>query len=49
LAAGLREALAGGAVIKAMTESAYARAAEHSLDSLARRYLELYEPLLAKQ
>jgi phosphatidylinositol alpha-mannosyltransferase len=49
LAAALREALDGGPVIKAMTESAYERAAEHSLGSLARRYLELYEPLLAKQ
>jgi phosphatidylinositol alpha-mannosyltransferase len=49
LAGGLREALAGGPVIKAMTESAYERAAELSLDSLARRYLELYEPLLAKR
>jgi phosphatidylinositol alpha-mannosyltransferase len=49
LAAGLREALGGGPVIKAMTESAYERATEHSLASLARRYLELYTPLLAKQ
>jgi phosphatidylinositol alpha-mannosyltransferase len=49
LAAGLREALDGGPVIKAMTESAYERAAEHSLASLARRYLELYAPLLVKQ
>jgi phosphatidylinositol alpha-mannosyltransferase len=48
LAAGLRVALAGGPVIKTMTESAYARAGELSLGSLARRYLELYEPLLAK-
>lgn len=47
-AAGLREALGGGPTIKAMTESAYERAAELSLDSLARRYLELYAPLLAK-
>ena len=49
LAAGLRTALAGGPVIKAMEESAYARATELSLDSLARRYLEIYEPLLAKR
>jgi phosphatidyl-myo-inositol alpha-mannosyltransferase len=48
LAAGLCEALDGGPTIKAMTESAYERAAELSLDSLARRYLELYRPLLAK-
>ncbi|MGD0811855.1 MAG: glycosyltransferase family 4 protein, partial [Acidimicrobiales bacterium] len=49
LAVGLREALAGGPAIKAMTESAYERAAEHSLGALARRYLELYTPLLEKQ
>jgi glycosyltransferase involved in cell wall biosynthesis len=48
LAAGLREALDGGPAVKVMTESAYERAAELSLDSLARRYLELYTPLLAK-
>lgn len=49
LATGLREALAGGPVIKTMEESAYARAAEHSLDALARRYLALYESLLPTQ
>jgi len=47
LAAALRRALAGGPEIEAMRESALGRAAQHSLDSLARRYLELYEPLLA--
>jgi phosphatidylinositol alpha-mannosyltransferase len=46
LAAGLNVALAGGPEVKAMRESAYERAVEHSLDALARRYLELYEPLL---
>jgi phosphatidyl-myo-inositol alpha-mannosyltransferase len=45
----LREALAGGPQIKAMKESAYERAAEHSLDALAHRYLELYEPLLDRE
>ncbi len=48
LAAAIVEALADGTEIKAMRESAYERAAEHSLDSLGRRYLELYEPLLAR-
>jgi hypothetical protein len=40
--------LAGGPEIKAMRESAYERATEHSLNALARRYLELYEPLLSR-
>lgn len=48
LATALREALAGGPEIKAMRESAYERATEHSLDALAQRYLQLYEPLLAR-
>jgi phosphatidyl-myo-inositol alpha-mannosyltransferase len=48
LAAALTEALAGGPEIKAMRESAYERANEHSLSSLAGRYLELYGPLLAR-
>ncbi|HXW81578.1 MAG TPA: glycosyltransferase family 4 protein [Acidimicrobiales bacterium] len=47
LAAALVEALANGPEIKAMRESGYERASEHSLDSLGRRYLELYEPLVA--
>jgi len=46
LAAALRQALAGGPEIKAMRESAYERASEHSLRALAQRYLALYEPLL---
>ena len=46
LAAALSEALAGGPEVKAMSASACLRAAELSLDALARRYLELYEPLL---
>ena len=46
LASALREALAGGPDIKAMRESAYERAAEHSLDALAHRYLELYDRVL---
>ena len=48
LAGALREALAGGPQVAAMKESAHRRAAEHSLDALARRYLELYEPLLER-
>jgi glycosyltransferase involved in cell wall biosynthesis len=48
LAAALTEALAGGPEIKAMRESAHERANEHSLSSLAGRYLELYEPLLGR-
>jgi len=46
LAAALREALIGGPEVKAMQESAYERAAEHSLDALARRYLDLYQRAL---
>ena len=48
LATALRKALAGGPEIKAMRESAYERASEHSLDALARLYLELYEPQLTR-
>jgi phosphatidylinositol alpha-mannosyltransferase len=46
LARALTVALAGGPSVKAMKESAYERAAAHSLDALAHRYLELYEPLV---
>jgi phosphatidylinositol alpha-mannosyltransferase len=46
LAAALRRALAGGPEIEAMRRSAFERAAEHSMAALARRYLQLYEPLL---
>jgi phosphatidylinositol alpha-mannosyltransferase len=46
LAAALRQALAGGSGIEAMRESALGRAAQHSLEALARRYLELYQPLV---
>ena len=31
-----------------MRESAYERASEHSLDALATRYLDLYDPLLSR-
>ncbi|MGH9104612.1 MAG: glycosyltransferase family 4 protein [Acidimicrobiales bacterium] len=48
LARALEEALAGGPEVKAMKESAYERAAGHSLKALAARYLELYEGLLAR-
>jgi phosphatidyl-myo-inositol alpha-mannosyltransferase len=48
LAAALREALADGPEIKVMRESALERAVEHSLDALARRYLDLYDPLLSR-
>ncbi len=48
LAAALREALAGGPEIKAMRESALERAVEHSLATLARRYLDLYDSLLSR-
>jgi phosphatidylinositol alpha-mannosyltransferase len=46
LAAALRAALEGGPEIKAMQESAYERATEHSIHALAGRYLDLYERLL---
>ena len=48
LGAALRQALGGGPVIDAMKESATRRAGEHSLDALARRYLQLYSPLMAQ-
>ena len=48
LAAALREALADGPEIKMMRESAFERAAKHSLDALATRYLDLYDPLLSR-
>lgn len=47
LAAALNKALAGGPEMKAMRESAAQRAAALSLDALAKRYLQLYESLLA--
>ena len=47
LARALRQALDGGPAIEAMRRSAFERAAEHSMTALARRYLELYEPLLS--
>jgi len=46
LAGAVSTALAGGPEVKAMKESAYQRAREHSLDALARRYLELYGRLV---
>ena len=46
LASALREALIGGPEVKAMRESAYERACQHSMDALARRYLYLYATLL---
>jgi phosphatidylinositol alpha-mannosyltransferase len=49
LAGALRRALAGGPEIEAMRGSAYQRAAELSLNSLAREYLEFYRRLLAPQ
>jgi phosphatidylinositol alpha-mannosyltransferase len=49
LAEALRRALAGGPEVKAMQESAYERAAEHSMDALARLYLDLYQGVLAKR
>jgi phosphatidylinositol alpha-mannosyltransferase len=49
LADALRDALAGGPEIEAMQESAYGRAKEHSLDSLARRYLDMYGRVLAER
>jgi len=45
LATAIKEALLGGPEVKAMRESAYARAAEHSMRSLAQKYLELYASL----
>lgn len=48
LAAALGRALAGGPDIDAVRESGYERAAEHSLAALARRYAELYEPLVGR-
>jgi glycosyltransferase involved in cell wall biosynthesis len=48
LAAALRQALAGGPDIEAVRQSAFKRAAEHSMAALARRYLQLYEPLLSR-
>jgi len=47
LARALRQALDGGPAIEAMRRSAFERAAERSMTALARRYLELYEPLLS--
>jgi phosphatidylinositol alpha-mannosyltransferase len=49
LAGALRKALAGGPEVKALQESAYARAAGHSLAALATRYLELYTPLVPEE
>ncbi|HTV12643.1 MAG TPA: glycosyltransferase family 4 protein [Acidimicrobiales bacterium] len=49
LAGALQKALAGGPEVKAMQESAYQRAAAHSLGALAQKYLELYEPLQAER
>lgn len=49
LADALKEALAGGPEVKAMKEAAYERARDHSLTALARRYLDLYGPLLANK
>lgn len=49
LASALRRALAGGEDIKAMRESAYGRACAHSMDALARRYLDLYSTLLEQK
>jgi len=46
LAAALQEALSGGPSIKAMRASAYERAKEHSMEALAQRYTDLYEPLV---
>jgi phosphatidylinositol alpha-mannosyltransferase len=48
LADALREALAGGPEIKSLRESAFERASQRSMTALAQRYLELYEPLLAR-
>jgi hypothetical protein len=47
LAAALRQALAGGPEIEAMRQSAFERAAEHSMVALACRYLGLYGALLS--
>jgi len=49
LAVALGEALAGGEEVKAMRESAYERASEHSLDALARLYLDLYRGVLVER
>ena len=49
LAVALRRALAGGPEINAMRGSAYERAAELSLSSLAERYLEFYRRLLEQR
>jgi phosphatidylinositol alpha-mannosyltransferase len=49
LAGALRRALAGGPEIKALRDSAYERAAELSLGSLARRYMEFYRRVLEPQ
>lgn len=46
LARALRQALAGGPDVKVIKESAFERACEHSMTSVATRYLELYQPLL---
>jgi phosphatidylinositol alpha-mannosyltransferase len=43
----LEDALAGGPHFDAMRESARRRAAEHSLEALGRRYLQLYQDVLA--
>jgi glycosyltransferase involved in cell wall biosynthesis len=48
LTTALREALADGPEIKMMRESGFERAAKHSLDALAARYLDLYDPLLTR-
>lgn len=42
LASALRTALGGAPEVKVMTQSAHERAAAHSMEALARRYLELY-------
>ena len=47
LAAALLRALADGPEIEAVRQSGFRRAAEHSMAALARRYLQLYEPLLS--
>jgi phosphatidylinositol alpha-mannosyltransferase len=48
LAGAVRKALEGGPAIEAIRASALERAKAHSLAALAQRYLELYQPLLAK-
>jgi phosphatidylinositol alpha-mannosyltransferase len=48
LAKALEAALAGGPGIEAMVRTASARAATFSLDSLATRYVELYEKAMAR-